>query len=223
MYKRQLLLDEKGNFISLNSNVYGDIGAYSIYPWTAALEPMQVAGFLQGPYKIKNFYSNVKCITSNKPPTGPYRGVGRPAAVFVIESLVDMAARKINMNPSQLRLNNIIRKNEQPYKIGSGIVWDKVGFEECLKKALSLINYNKIKLTKKWEGIGIATYGELTGIGSKISVAPGMPLNTGSETSILEIDSTGSISATFGIASHGQGLETTLSQVVGFLATVNIL
>ena len=176
---------------------------------------MQVAGFLQGPYKIKNFYSNVKCITSNKPPTGPYRGVGRPAAVFVIESLVDMAARKINMNPSQLRLNNIIRKNEQPYKIGSGIVWDKVGFEECLKKALSLIDYDKIKTTKKWEGVGIATYGELTGIGSKISVAPGMPLNTGSETSILEIDSTGSISATFGIASHGQGLETTLSQVVG--------
>ena len=211
----ELLLDEKGNFISLNSNVYGDIGAYSIYPWTAALEPMQVAGFLQGPYKIKNFYSNVKCITSNKPPTGPYRGVGRPAAVFVIESLVDMAARKINMNPSQLRLNNIIRKNEQPYKIGSGIVWDKVGFEECLKKALSLIDYDKIKTTKKWEGVGIATYGELTGIGSKISVAPGMPLNTGSETSILEIDSTGSISATFGIASHGQGLETTLSQVVG--------
>ena len=211
----ELLLDEKGNFISLNSNVYGDIGAYSIYPWTAALEPMQVAGFLQGPYKIKNFYSNVKCITSNKPPTGPYRGVGRPAAVFVIESLVDMAARKINMNPSQLRLNNIIRKNEQPYKIGSGIVWDKVGFEECLKKALRLIDYDKIKTTKKWEGVGIATYGELTGIGSKISVAPGMPLNTGSETSILEIDSTGSISATFGIASHGQGLETTLSQVVG--------
>ena len=72
---------------------------------------MQVAGFLQGPYKIKNFYSNVKCITSNKPPTGPYRGVGRPAAVFVIESLVDIAARKINMDPSQLRLKNIIQKN----------------------------------------------------------------------------------------------------------------
>ena len=81
----ELLLDKKGNFISLNSNVYGDIGAYSIYPWTAALEPMQVAGFLQGPYKVQSFYSNVKCITSNKPPTGPYRGVGRPAAVFVIE------------------------------------------------------------------------------------------------------------------------------------------
>ena len=51
----ELLLDKKGNFISLNSNVYGDIGAYSIYPWTAALEPMQVAGFLQGPYKVQSF------------------------------------------------------------------------------------------------------------------------------------------------------------------------
>ena len=63
-------------------------------------------------------------------------------------------------------------------------------------------------------GIGIATYAELTGIGSRIAVAPGMPINTGSETAKISIDSTGAITAAFGVASHGQGLETTLAQII---------
>ena len=66
----------------------------------------------------------------------------------------------------------------------------------------------------RWFGIGIACYAELTGIGSRISVAPGMPIQTGTETSIVRVDANGGVSAAFGIASHGQGLETTLAQIV---------
>ena len=66
----------------------------------------------------------------------------------------------------------------------------------------------------RWVGIGIACYAELTGIGSRISAAPGMPINTGTETAKIVLDSTGAVTASFGIASHGQGLETTLAQVV---------
>jgi carbon-monoxide dehydrogenase large subunit len=66
----------------------------------------------------------------------------------------------------------------------------------------------------RWVGIGIACYAELTGIGSRISVAPGMPINTGTETAIVRIDSTGAVTAAFGVAAHGQGLETTLAQIV---------
>ena len=215
----ELFFKPSGQFIGLDGKIIGDVGSYSIYPWTAALEPMQVAGFLQGPYKIDNFKANVKCVVTNKPPTGPYRGVGRPAAVFAIERLVDMASKKLKVDPAKLRLQNMIDKKDLPYRIGSGIVWNKAGFKECLKSALKTSKYEKIKKTKSnenlnWIGIGIASYGELTGIGSKISVAPGMPLNTGTETGTIEIDSTGSISGTFAIASHGQGLETTLAQII---------
>ncbi len=215
----ELFFKPTGQFIGLDWKIIGDVGSYSIYPWTAALEPMQVAGFLQGPYKIDNFKANVKCVVTNKPPTGPYRGVGRPAAVFAIERLVDMASKKLKVDPAKLRLQNMIDKKDLPYRIGSGIVWNKAGFKECLKSALKTSKYEKIKKTKSnenlnWIGIGIASYGELTGIGSKISVAPGMPLNTGTETGTIEIDSTGSISGTFAIASHGQGLETTLAQII---------
>lgn len=217
----KLTFNSDGKFISLEGNVIGNIGAYSIFPWTGALEPVQVIGFLPGPYDIKNFKGNVKCVLTSKSPTGPYRGVGRPAAVFVLERLVDMAAKSIRMDPFEIRVKNLIDAKKLPYRIGTGIIWNDAGFKECLLEAQNSIFFQKMleyktkqPLDNKWIGWGIATYAELTGIGSKISVAPGMPINTGSETATIEIDGTGSITGTFAIASHGQGLETTLAQII---------
>ena len=120
-----------------------------------------------------------------------------------------------------LRLRNLVDAKEFPYKVASGIVWDKSGFNECLDAACRAIDYDALRVKQKearaagrWFGIGIASYAELTGIGSRISVAPGMPINTGTETAIIRIDSTGAVTAAFGVASHGQGLETTLAQIV---------
>ena len=111
--------------------------------------------------------------------------------------------------------------DELPYKIGSGLVWDKSNFTGCLEAACASIGYDALRAAQvqaraagRYFGIGLACYAELTGIGSRISVAPGMPLNTGTETARIAIDATGSVTAAFGVASHGQGLETTLAQVV---------
>ena len=101
-------------------------------------------------------------------------------------------------------------------------MWDKSGFVECLDAACDDDRLRRrcarrqaeARAAGRWFGIGIASYAELTGIGSRISVAPGMPINTGTETATIRIDSTGAVTAAFGIASHGQGLETTLAQVV---------
>jgi carbon-monoxide dehydrogenase large subunit len=138
-----------------------------------------------------------------------------------MERLMDMAARKLGLDPREIRLRNLISADEFPYKVASGIVWDKSGFQECLNAAGDAIHYDDLRKTQKraraagrWHGIGIATYAELTGIGSRISVAPGMPINTGTETAIVRIDATGAVTASFGVASHGQGLETTLAQIV---------
>src|SRR6516225_3063475 len=154
----ELALDDDGRILALRADAIGDVGAYSIYPWTAALEPVQVVSFLPGPYRVQNYHGRVQAVATAKAPTGPYRGVGRPISTFVMERLMDMAAHKL--------------------------------------------------------GIGIACYAELTGIGSRISVAPGMPINTGTETAIVRIEPSGAVTATLGIASHGQGLETTLAQIV---------
>lgn len=214
-------IDRDGNILALRAEVVGDIGAYSIYPWTCALEPVQVVSFLPGPYKIQSYRGSVRAVATCKAPTGPYRGVGRPISTFVTERLLDMAARKIGMDPRDIRLKNFIQDHEFPYRIGSGIVWDRSSFTDCLKSACAALGYEAVRQRQqearaqgRWLGIGIASYAELTGIGSRISVAPGMPLNTGTETAKIRIDTTGAVTAAFGIASHGQGLETTLAQVV---------
>jgi len=217
----ELALDADGRILALSADVVGDVGAYSVYPWTAGLEPVQVVSFLPGPYRIQHYRARTRAVATSKAPTGPYRGVGRPISTFVMERLMDMAAARIGMDAKDIRLKNLVAAEELPYKVASGIVWDKSGFQECLNAACAAIGYDSLRAEQKearaagrWVGIGIACYAELTGIGSRISVAPGMPINTGTETAIVRIDSTGAVTAAFGVAAHGQGLETTLAQVV---------
>jgi aerobic carbon-monoxide dehydrogenase large subunit len=213
--------DANGVAIALQADVIGDVGAYSIYPWTCGLEPVQVVSFLPGPYKIRSYRGAVRGVATCKPPTGPYRGVGRPISTFVTERLMDLGAKALGLDPMEIRRRNLVRAEEFPYRIASGIIWDKTGFVECLDAAGEAADYGQLRARQagarkdgRLFGIGIATYAELTGIGSRIAVAPGMPINTGSETAKISIDSTGAVTAAFGVASHGQGLETTLAQII---------
>jgi carbon-monoxide dehydrogenase large subunit len=217
----ELAVSEDGSLLGLRADVIGDIGAYSIYPWTGALEPVQVVSFLPGPYRLEAYRGRIRGVLTPKPPTGPYRGVGRPASTFAMERLIDMAARKLNLDPAEMRRRNLVRDEEFPYRTGSGIIWDRSAFQECLRAACDHVDYPRLiaerdeaRRQRRWVGIGLASYAELTGIGSRIAVAPGMPINTGVETSRITIDATGAITADFGISSHGQGLETTLAQVI---------
>ncbi|WP_454631023.1 xanthine dehydrogenase family protein molybdopterin-binding subunit [Bradyrhizobium cenepequi] len=213
--------DANGIATSLQADVIGDVGAFSIYPWTCGLEPVQVVSFLPGPYKIGSYRGAVRGVATCKPPTGPYRGVGRPISTFVAERLMDLGAAALGIDPLEIRRRNLVRAEEFPYRIASGIIWDKTGFIECLDAAAEAAGYDRLRKEQaearrqgRLYGVGIASYAELTGIGSRIAVAPGMPINTGSETAKIAIDSTGAITAAFGVASHGQGLETTLAQIV---------
>ena len=210
-----------GEILALRADVIGDVGAYSIYPWTATIEPVQVVSFLPGPYRIENYAARVRSVATNKTLTGAYRGVGRPISAFVMDRLLDMAARKIGMDPVDIRRRNLLKDDEFPYKAASGLVWDKSAFQACLADAEKEIGYEELKKEQaaareegRWLGIGVSSYAELTGVGSRIAVAPGMPINTGTETCNVAIDSTGAVTASFGLASQGQGMETTLAQVV---------
>lgn len=221
LIEAELAVTKDGLLIGLRADVIGDVGAYSIYPWTAALETVQVVSFLPGPYRMEHYRGRIRGVLTPKPPTGPYRGVGRPSSTFAMERLIEMAARKLGMDPVEFRRKNLVRSEEFPYRTASGIIWDKSAFQECLQGACDHVDYpalvrerDKARKGGRWIGIGLASYAELTGIGSRISVAPGMPINTGTETSKIEIDATGAITAAFGISSHGQGLETTLAQVI---------
>src|SRR5664279_2402415 len=126
---------ENGIALALEADVIGDVGAYSIYPWTCGLEPVQVVSFLPGPYKIRSYRGAVRGVATNKPPTGPYRGVGRPISTFATERLMDMGAKALGIDPFEIRRRNLVRADEFPYRIASGIIWDQTGFVECLEAA----------------------------------------------------------------------------------------
>jgi carbon-monoxide dehydrogenase large subunit len=216
-----LAVSEEGKILGLKAVVVGDIGAYSIYPWTAGIEPVQVVSFLPGPYKVPCYSGHVRAVTTPKSPTGPYRGVGRPTSTFVMERLIDMAAVRLGLDPAEIRERNMVQPHEFPYKTPSGIVWDQSAFTEGLQLAKERFGYPQARRDQatardqgRWIGIGIASYAELSGIGSRISASPGMPINTGTDVCVIQLDSTGSIQASFGCASHGQGHETTLAQVL---------
>ena len=217
----ELACGEDGHILGLRADVIGDVGAYSAYPRTATVEPVQVISFLPGPYRVPNYRGRVRGVTTSKAPMGAYRGVGRPISTFVMERLIDMAAAKLSIDPLEMRRRNMVRAEEFPYKVASGIVWDRAGFMECLDAVTERLDYPALRAHQadareqgRWIGIGLASYAELTGLGSRIAVAPGMPINTGTESANIRIDSSGAVTAYFGIASHGQGLETTLAQVV---------
>jgi aerobic carbon-monoxide dehydrogenase large subunit len=217
----ELATDAEGRLLGLRADVLGDIGAWSVYPWTGALEPVQVVSFMPGPYRLDAYSGTVRGVVTPKPPTGPYRGVGRPAAVFAMERLIDMAAQRLGLDPVEMRRRNLVTPAEFPYRTASGLIWDRSGFQECLEAACARGDYpdlarrrDEARAEGRWVGIGVASYAELTGIGSRISVAPGMPINTGTESASLRVDATGAVTAAFGIASHGQGAETSLAQVI---------
>ena len=213
--------DEDGRIVALEADAMCDVGSYSVYPWTACIEPVQVVSFLPGPYRVGNYRARARAVATPKPAGGPYRGVGRPISTFVMERMMDMAARQLGLDPVEIRRRNMVAEDEFPYRTASGIVWDRSSFLDCLETACREVGYDSLRAEQaearaegRLVGIGIASYAELTGLGSRISAAPGMPVNTGTETASVAVDATGAVTATFGVPSQGQGTETTLTQIV---------
>src|SRR5262249_51972833 len=104
----ELALDADGRIRGLRARVICDVGAYSIYPWTASIEAIQVISFLPGPYRVPHYRGQAFGVATNKAPMGPYRGVGRPVSVFVTEALLDRAARGLALDPAQIRRRNLL-------------------------------------------------------------------------------------------------------------------
>jgi carbon-monoxide dehydrogenase large subunit len=168
---------------------------------------------LQGPYKIPNLSVTGTCVSTNKVPNAPYRGAGRPEAVFVIERCIDRIAKEIGLDPVEVRLRNFIQPGDMPYdagiiyRDGQPVCYDSGDFPATLKKALEAIGYEKLQRDQqalrergRYLGIGISCYVEGTGVGSF-------------EGAKVQIDSSGQIVVSVGASDHGQGHETVFSQV----------
>ena len=211
--------DADGTLEAVDAVLHANVGAYSSPPWTAGIEPLMAGGLLTGPYKLAHYRCEVLGVATNTTPTGPYRGVARPATVFVMERLLDDAARALGLDPIDIRRRNLVAPDDLPYTAPTRLVHDSRTYVDCLDQAVDLVGYEEFRANQRAEsgrlrGIGFACYNELTGLGQKASAGPRLPFRTGHESAEVRVDPSGTITAAMGVTSQGQGLETTMAQVV---------
>jgi aerobic carbon-monoxide dehydrogenase large subunit len=210
----ELGFDEKGVILALRDRFLLDNGAYNPMGLTDAYN---TAAHLQGPYKIPNLSVSGTCVSTNKVPNAPYRGAGRPEAVFVMERCVDLIAAKLNLDPAEVRRRNFVQPEEIPYdagilyRDGQPVCYDSGNYPETLAGALKTANYSELRKQQqelrqrgRYLGIGIGCYVEGTGVGSF-------------EGAKVRIDPSGEIVVATGATGHGQGHETVFAQIAADL------
>jgi aerobic carbon-monoxide dehydrogenase large subunit len=212
--------DAEGRITALVGDVVSNAGAYSLSPNTAGLEPLMAGGLLAGPYKVAHYRCDVAAVATNTAPTGPYRGVARPATVFVMERLLDTAAARLGLDPVDVRRANLIGPEDVPYRAATRLVHDSRTYGACLDEALDRIAYKDVRADQerlraegRMIGIGLAVYNELTGMGGAASPVPGSRFRPGHEVVTVRLDPSGGATVLTGTASQGQGVETTLAQI----------
>src|SRR5271166_2511106 len=200
----KLALDRDGRFLALDVDLIADMGAYlSCY---APFIPFIGAGMSPGVYDIPTCHVRVRGVFTNTVPVDAYRGAGRPEAAYVIERLVDVAAREIGVAPDELRGRNFIKV--MPYTTATGKVYDSGDFAAHLQRAQHCAGWGgferrlaQSRAAGRLRGIGVATYVEACG-------------NNGPDTARIRLDEDGGVTVFSGAQSTGQGHATAYAQIV---------
>ena len=216
----QLGLDAQGRFVALKVATLANLGAY-LSTFGSSVPTYLYGTLLAGQYQTPNIYVHVSGIYTNTAPVDAYRGAGRPEATYVVERVVETAARELAVDPADLRRKNMIPPEAFPYATPVALVYDTGNYEKSLDKALELAGYADAGTRKaeaaargKRRGIGLACYIEACGLAPSqlaIQLGAGVGLYESGE---IRVNPTGSATVFTGSHSHGQGHETTFSQVV---------
>src|SRR2546425_655806 len=199
-----------GTIVGLRDRIWLDLGAYNV--WGIVL-PYNTVAHLIGPHRIKSMRVDVRGVVTNKTPNAPYRGAGRPEAVFAMDRALDCLARELRMDPAEIRRHNYIRADELPYDLrmpyrdGNPLVYDTGDFPAALEGALAAAGYDEFRKEQEglrargiYRGIGISGYVEGTAIG---------PF----EGATVKLDLHGRVVVATGAVSSGQGHETSFAQI----------
>jgi aerobic carbon-monoxide dehydrogenase large subunit len=192
----ELALDADGRFLALRIRHLANMGAY-LSSHTAHIQTSNFARCFPAMYDIRRIAIDVRCVFTNTTPTGPYRGAGRPEANYVLERVVDEAARVTGIDRVELRRRNLISPSAMPYKTPVGTTYDSGDFAAILDKALHLGAYAEFNSRRKesakrgvYRGLGISCFLEHSGgvptEGASVSFPGGATLNVG-----LAVQSTG--------------------------------
>jgi carbon-monoxide dehydrogenase large subunit len=211
--------DAQAKLVALSADVIANIGAYSCFPTTCGVEPLMAMAELPGPYDVRAYACHARGVATHTCPMAPYRGVSRPVITFALERLMDKAAAAFDISPVEIRRRNLI--DRFPYTSATGLVFDEGSYQQTLEMATKAIDVPAFRARQQAAraqgrhlGIGFATFSERTGYGSPAFAARGMEITPGWETVEITMDPSGFVEARIGASPHGQGLRTTLAQLI---------
>ena len=212
--RAEFAVDEEGRFTAMRVLITANMGAYSsqagpIIPWFGAT-------MTTGCYDIPVAYVDIHMVVTNTVPTDAYRGAGRPEATYLIERLVDKAAKETGVSPDEIRRRNFIRPDQFPYQTPMGRSYDSGEYEKLMTSAMQRADWDNFEERRAKS----ATDGRLRGIGIiyYVEICSAM----GSETTHVRFEENGRISVVIGTQSSGQGHETSYAQIVATELGVDI-
>lgn len=216
----ELGIDADGNFVGFRVKTTANMGAY-LSTFASSVPTYLYGTLLAGQYKTPNIYVEVDSVFTNTAPVDAYRGAGRPEATFLVERIVELAARELNMDPAELRRKNMIQPEDFPYQTPVALEYDTGDYEASLNKAIELADYAGFAARReaseaagKKRGIGFSCYIEACGLAPS-QVAGSLGAGVGLwESGEVRVNPTGSVTVLTGTHSHGQGHETTFAQLV---------
>jgi aerobic carbon-monoxide dehydrogenase large subunit len=221
--------DEQGRLLALDAHITVDVGAYSVWPFTACLEAAQAGGNLPGPYALEVYRCKTYSVATNKPAFTPYRGVARPGVCFAMELTIDAIARAVGREPADVRAENLVPAAAMPYMNVTNKFYDTGDYPNAVRQAAQMIDLtairdrqNKPEPDGRRIGVGFSSFTEQTAHGTKVFGAWGLPLVPGYEQAMVKLNASGTVEVRSGNHSFGQGLETTLAQVASEMLSISI-
>src|SRR6266702_1625814 len=205
----------EGKVTGLKVHVVSDLGAHLQF-FTNVIAIGFTLPILSGCYDIPAVYSSCDTVMTNKTPTDPYRGAGRPEAAHLVERAVDLVAHELGKDPAEVRKINFVKPDQFPHKMATGAVYDSGNYVGALEKAMQNIGYQDLRAEQarkraegKLVGIGFSSYVESCGYGPKGTIPQGLY-----ESARVRVEQSGTVMVYTGSAPHGQGEETTYAQIV---------
>ncbi len=203
--------DDRGTLLAVRDRFLHDTGAYTPY---GIIVPIITACTLPGPYRLQHYFSEFTVLYTDKVPVSPYRGAGRPHAVFVMERIMDRIALELGLDALEVRSRNFISPEEFPwdvglvYQDGNPTIYDSGNYQAGLEKLKALLDYDHFRERQRqaraegrYIGLGVGCYVEGTGIGPY-------------EGAQIRVESDGRVYVATGVTTQGQGHATVFAQIV---------
>ena len=208
-----------GKLLGVEADMRSNVGAFSCYPVTCGVEPLMALAELPGPYDFKEYGARSRGVTTNTCMMAPYRGVSRPTLTFAMERMMDVAARRLGLDPVEIRRRNLV--DTFPYRSPTGLIYDEGSYRATMELAVAAMDLPTFRQRQKkaWEngrylGFGLSVFNERTGYGTPAYAARGMDIVPGYEIVDCSMDPSGNVQVRIGSSPHGQGLKTSLAQLV---------